>query len=93
MRLYFLLAYWPNIYFGQLTEMGLIFSVFTNWTIIEILPKKKTVFTYFTDLKGMYSETTFLFDLTPLCSANNFSLLSLAASMRLASRSGLAIFR
>ena len=33
-----LLTYWQDIYFGQLTEMALIFSVFTNliWTITEI---------------------------------------------------------
>ena len=31
-RLQLLLAYWQDIYFGQLTEMALIFSVFTNFT-------------------------------------------------------------
>ena len=42
-RLQLLLAYWQDIYFSQLTEMDLIFSVFTNliWTMTEILPKKK----------------------------------------------------
>ena len=42
-RLYLLLAYWLDIYFGQLTEMALIFSFFANliWTMSEIWPKKK----------------------------------------------------
>ena len=43
-RLQLFLAYWQDIYFGQLTEMALIFSVFTNliWTMTKIRPKKKT---------------------------------------------------
>ena len=37
-RLQLLLAYWQHIYFVQLTERALIFSVFTNliWTMTEI---------------------------------------------------------
>ena len=44
-RLRLLLAYWQDIYFGQLTKMALIFSVLTNliWTMTEILPKKKQI--------------------------------------------------
>ena len=44
-RLQLLLAYWQDIYFGQLTEMALIFSVFINliWTMTKISPKKKII--------------------------------------------------
>ena len=42
-RLQLLLAYWQDIYFGQLTEMVTIFLVFKNliWTMTESLPKNK----------------------------------------------------
>ena len=52
------------MYFGQLTEKGLIFSVFTNliWTMTETLTiKKKKTGTNYTEITVLFEYVSFSF--------------------------------